>query len=63
MSAADRGAGAAGPADFGIVLALAYTAFVDEMRAELAAGGHDGLHRSFGYVARALDEAPPARPR
>jgi DNA-binding MarR family transcriptional regulator len=46
------------PADFGIVLALAYTAFVDEMRAELAAGGHDDLHRSFGYVARALDEAP-----
>jgi DNA-binding MarR family transcriptional regulator len=43
-------------ADFGIVLALAYTAFVDEMRAELAAAGHVDLHRSFGYVARALTE-------
>src|SRR5262244_2977921 len=44
--------------DFGILLALAYSAFVDEMRAELAAGGHADLHRSFGYVARALDERP-----
>lgn len=43
--------------DLGIVLALAYTSFVDEMRADLAAGGHDDLHRSFGYVARALDGA------
>ena len=42
--------------DFGIVLALAYSAFVDEMRAELAAAGHTDLHRSFGYVARALTE-------
>ncbi len=43
--------------DFGIVLALAYAAFVDEMRAELGDGGHD-LHRSFGYVARALADTP-----
>jgi DNA-binding MarR family transcriptional regulator len=44
--------------DFGILLALAYTSFVAEMRAELAAAGHDDLHRSFGYVARALAERP-----
>ena len=44
------------PRDFGIVLALAYSAFVDEMRADLAASGHDNLHRSFGYVARVLGE-------
>jgi MarR family transcriptional regulator for hemolysin len=43
--------------DFGILLALAYSAFVDEMRAELAQS-HGELHGSFGYVARALAEAP-----
>jgi DNA-binding MarR family transcriptional regulator len=46
------------PLDFGIVLALAYSAFVDELRAELAAAGHAELHRSFGYVARALTAEP-----
>lgn len=42
--------------DFGILLALAYSAFVDELRAALAAEGFDDLHGSFGYVARALHE-------
>jgi DNA-binding MarR family transcriptional regulator len=41
--------------DFGILLALAYAAFVDELRAHLAASGFADLNRSFGYVARALD--------
>lgn len=44
--------------DFGILLALSYTAFVDELRAELARLGYDELNRSFGYVARALAEGP-----
>lgn len=48
----------AGKPDFGVLLALAYGAFVDEMRAELAAGGYEDLNRSFGYVARALAERP-----
>lgn len=43
--------------DFGILLALSYVAFVEELRAELAADFPD-LHRSFGYVARALAERP-----
>ena len=44
--------------DFGILLALAYTAFVDELRAELTRRGYRELNRSFGYVARALAEGP-----
>ena len=40
--------------DFGILLALAYAAFVDELRQSLADAGFAHLHRSFGYVARAL---------
>jgi DNA-binding MarR family transcriptional regulator len=40
--------------DFGILLGLAYAAFVDELRAHLVSRGFDGLNRSFGYVARAL---------
>jgi DNA-binding MarR family transcriptional regulator len=40
--------------DFGILLGLAYAAFVDELRAHLAGAGFDNLNRSFGYVARAL---------
>lgn len=49
---------AAGREDFGIVLALAYAAFVDELRAFLAEQGYANLNRSFGYVARALVEHP-----
>jgi DNA-binding MarR family transcriptional regulator len=44
--------------DFGILLALSYVAFVDELRAELARAGFEDLHNSFGYVARALAERP-----
>jgi len=44
--------------DFGILLALAYAAFVDELRQALADAGFAHLHRSFGYVARALADGP-----
>ena len=44
--------------DFGILLALAYSGFVDEMRAVLTAEGHGEWNCSFGYVARALAERP-----
>jgi DNA-binding MarR family transcriptional regulator len=53
-----RESSGAGPADFGILLALAYGAFVDQLRAALAAAGFDHLNRSFGYVARALAAEP-----
>jgi DNA-binding MarR family transcriptional regulator len=46
------------PPDFGILLALAFTGFVDQLRASLAAAGFDDLNRSFGYVARALAAEP-----
>jgi DNA-binding MarR family transcriptional regulator len=42
--------------DFGVLLGLAYGNFVTEMRAALADEGFGDLHRSFGYVARLLDE-------
>jgi DNA-binding MarR family transcriptional regulator len=41
--------------DFGILLALAYSTFVDELHAEHRRTGFDDLRRSFGYVFRALD--------
>jgi DNA-binding MarR family transcriptional regulator len=44
------------PHDFGILLALAYAAFVRELRQALEAEGYDDLPSSFGYVARHLDE-------
>lgn len=44
--------------DLGILLALAFAAFATELRASLAADGYEDLHRSFGYVARNLAEAP-----
>ncbi len=44
--------------DFGVLLAVAYSAFVDEMREELARAGFDDLNRSFGYVARAILHEP-----
>jgi DNA-binding MarR family transcriptional regulator len=40
--------------DIGILLGLAYGAFVDEMHADLAARGFDDLGRSYGYVFRVL---------
>jgi DNA-binding MarR family transcriptional regulator len=45
-------------ADLGIVMALAYAAFVDELRADLARAGYEDLNRAFGYVARALADGP-----
>jgi DNA-binding MarR family transcriptional regulator len=46
------------PRDFGILLALAYAAFVEDLREAVADAGYHDLHRSFGYVARMLAEAP-----
>src|SRR4249919_1384816 len=43
--------------DFGILLGLAFRAFVDEMHADLAARGFDDLGRSYGYVFRVLGDA------
>jgi DNA-binding MarR family transcriptional regulator len=43
--------------DFGVLLALAYATFVDDLRAELARQGYADIHRSFGYVARTLSES------
>jgi DNA-binding MarR family transcriptional regulator len=43
-------------ADIGVPIGLAYGNFVSEMRAALAEEGFGDLHRSFGYVARLLDE-------
>jgi DNA-binding MarR family transcriptional regulator len=44
--------------DFGILLALGYAAFVEDLREGLADAGFHDLHRSFGYVARMLAEGP-----
>lgn len=44
--------------DFGVLLALAYVTFVEELHADLARAGYPSLHPSFGYVARALAERP-----
>ena len=44
------------PIDFGILLGLAFRAFVDEMHADLAARGFDDLGRSYGYVFRMLGD-------
>src|SRR5262252_9533266 len=46
------------PRDLGILLALAYSAFVMELRESLARAGYDDLHASFGYVARNLVDEP-----
>jgi DNA-binding MarR family transcriptional regulator len=40
--------------DFGVVLGLAYQAFVDRLRAALASHGFDDLGGAYGYVFRAL---------
>jgi DNA-binding MarR family transcriptional regulator len=45
-------------ADFGILLGLAYQTFTDELRAHLRAQGFDDLGGSYGYVFRALADAP-----
>jgi DNA-binding MarR family transcriptional regulator len=44
--------------DLGILLALAYASFVEDLRESLAKSGFDDLHASFGYVARNLAQRP-----
>src|SRR4051794_13685007 len=44
--------------DLGILLALAYQRFVEELRGALADAGVDALGRSDGYVFRALADRP-----
>jgi DNA-binding MarR family transcriptional regulator len=44
--------------DFGVLLALAYATFVEQLRDHLTQSGYADLHRSFGYVARALAARP-----
>lgn len=52
------GGSASRDADLGILVALAFSAFVADLRAAVRAQGFDDLHPSFGYVARNLAEAP-----
>src|SRR6185436_14555962 len=40
--------------DFGILLGLAYQAFVDRLRSDLKEHGFDDLGGAYGYVFRAL---------
>src|ERR1700710_2730987 len=42
------------PADFGLLFALAYRCYVDQLHAELAAAGFGGARSTFGPVLRAL---------
>ena len=44
--------------DFGILLGLAYQAFVVELRDDLGRAGLGGVGRADGYVFRALDQQP-----
>jgi DNA-binding MarR family transcriptional regulator len=44
--------------DLGILLAMAYQEFVDELRRDLEGRGFDDLGRTDGYVFRALDRRP-----
>lgn len=42
--------------DLGILVALAFSAFVSDLRASLAEQGYADVHRSFGYVARNIGD-------
>jgi DNA-binding MarR family transcriptional regulator len=44
--------------DFGIVLALAYQQFVEELHAELARHGIRDIRPSYGYVLRTIAQGP-----
>ncbi|MCA9673646.1 MAG: winged helix-turn-helix transcriptional regulator, partial [Myxococcales bacterium] len=44
--------------DFGVLLGLAYQAFVDQLHVELARHGFKELVPSYGYVLRAVAEGP-----
>lgn len=46
--------------DLGVLLGLAFNAFVERLNASLREGGFDDLGRWYGYVFRALDEEPLA---
>ena len=46
------------PDDYGVLLARAYAAFVDELRAAMAEAGHRDLPAAFGYVIRAVAAGP-----
>jgi DNA-binding MarR family transcriptional regulator len=57
-AASNRQVPASRDTDLGILLALAYSAFVAELRESLVKSGYDDLSPSFGYVARNLADAP-----
>ena len=46
--------------DFGVLLALAYVTFVDELDAAMAAAGHPRFTRWFGFVLRAIEHDAPS---
>lgn len=46
------------PADFGVLLGLAYQTCTDELRTVLRAAGFDDLGPAYGYVFRALAGDP-----
>jgi DNA-binding MarR family transcriptional regulator len=48
------------PADFGILLNLAFGALKHEMQSHMADAGFDDLGPSFGYVFRVLDQDAPS---
>jgi DNA-binding MarR family transcriptional regulator len=41
--------------DFGVLLALAYVTFIDELDGAMAAAGHPRFTRWFGFVLRAIE--------
>jgi DNA-binding MarR family transcriptional regulator len=49
---------AEGGDDFGVLLSLAYVTFVRELDGALAAAGHPGFQRWYGFVLRALAAEP-----
>lgn len=44
--------------DLGILLGLAFNAFVEKLNAHLRSAGYEDLGRFYGYVFRALDAEP-----
>jgi len=46
------------PADFGVLLGIAYGAFKEKLHAHLSEAGFDDLGPSYGFVFRALADAP-----
>ena len=58
MSRREQPPAAADAPDFGILLALAFRVYVDELHAELAARGFTDMKPGFGVVFRALYERP-----